>query len=382
MTNQTRAQGRATNLHCRRRVWSWVQRATGPMVLALALSACQGANVDPTLHNFDTLEFTLLSSDHLAGTVGEGIPEAVRLRVTDETGRPVPDIAVSFQLVASDGQVSPSVGRSDTQGIVTTNWILGQRAGVHELEITASDNRLSRRLSKRVVRAQALPGVPDTVQLSPSEVALEVGGTQTLELRVVDEFGNDVPDPEVEWSVADQAVVTVDGGGTLTGIGEGVSSVGASVTTFGSERIDAEATASVTAVAEPVDEPTTVVHINPSSVTLSGVGITQQLGITVETAEPTLVASTGGIGLAAEEEPSPEWSSLDDGVASVSSDGTVTSTGTGSTKVLVQMGTASDTADVTVTEESTESEPETESDPEPEPEPEAPGAVTDLAYLG
>jgi Big-like domain-containing protein len=79
----------------------------------------------------DTL--TALPPQNQPGAREQAVTNPPRVRVVDRFGNPVPDIPVAWQVIAGGGRVSGTISSTDSEGIATVEWILGNRIGVHKL---------------------------------------------------------------------------------------------------------------------------------------------------------------------------------------------------------------------------------------------------------
>lgn len=81
--------------------------------------------------------------------------------------------------------------------------------------------------------ADAPEPVPTTVQVSPSQVDLTVGGTQQFEARVLDQTGTPLPAPgSIIWSSSDASRVTVNEQGFASALRSGAAVITAAVGTL------------------------------------------------------------------------------------------------------------------------------------------------------
>ncbi|HXG97668.1 MAG TPA: hypothetical protein VNJ06_11230, partial [Gemmatimonadales bacterium] len=82
------------------------------------------------------------------GAPGEPIAGGVRLRITDDAGRPLPAASLTWEAVGANSQVLNPVDQSNRDGYATATWQLGTnaaepqqlrvmvRAGRHNHELT------------------------------------------------------------------------------------------------------------------------------------------------------------------------------------------------------------------------------------------------------
>jgi len=192
---------------------------------AVALTSCQGSVTDLSLSDGEGLVITPLVSPNLAGTVGNTTDERVRLQVADDQGRPVSGVSVEFRVISEDGSVTPTFVRSNAHGIVEADWVLGQRAGEHALEVVGVN---SRRPDNRVtvrVPARARPSEPQAIVMTPEVVSVKVGQTWNFIAEVKDQYGNTLEGAPLVWNVKDSKVASMTSGGTVTAIAEGSTDI-------------------------------------------------------------------------------------------------------------------------------------------------------------
>ena len=108
-----------------------------------------------------------------------------------------------------------SMATVDASGLVTA-------AGNGTATITASAESASGSAVVTVTQSVA------SVQVSPSAETIELGSTLQLTAEVFDENGYAVAGAEFSWESSDAAVATVDAGGLVTGVAEGVATITAS----------------------------------------------------------------------------------------------------------------------------------------------------------
>ena len=68
---------------------------------------------------------------------GHALPDPVSVRVVDEGGEPVWGATVTFEAEAGSGGAHPGTATTDSLGLATTVWTLGQTLGVQRLGVTA-----------------------------------------------------------------------------------------------------------------------------------------------------------------------------------------------------------------------------------------------------
>jgi len=81
----------------------------------------------------------ITGGDGQSAPVGELLPQRLGLRVTDQAGNPVPEVAVTFQVVSGGGLVAPSRTRTDSLGLASAVWRLGRTPGDQLVAAVAPD---------------------------------------------------------------------------------------------------------------------------------------------------------------------------------------------------------------------------------------------------
>jgi adhesin/invasin len=147
-----------------------------------------------------------------SAAVGEPLPEAVVVRVTDTTGVPLPDVLIAWA-ADNGGAVVGESPRTDSLGEARARWRLGPRAGTQRAWAQLGMGRLVTRVA---LEATAAPGAPATLTALRATAFRGVAGqllAPAPELRVTDRGGNPVPGVAVSLkpasgSVEERAAVT------------------------------------------------------------------------------------------------------------------------------------------------------------------------------
>jgi hypothetical protein len=167
------------------------------------------------------------SGNNQTGAPNRELPAPVQVKVTDDTGRPVPGVTVKFSVATGGGRLSSDSAQSDTLGIAAVRWVLGEQIG-------------GQTLSAEAVNTDSVPLEHSPLQLSaearqatPAKLVLHAGLSETalngvpLEgqpvLDVLDADDQPIPGAEVAVSVSSGGA-TVTGGATATSDGNGVAS--------------------------------------------------------------------------------------------------------------------------------------------------------------
>lgn len=172
------------------------------------------------------------------------------------------------------------------------------------------------------------PQIPATINVSPSSAELSsLGETLQLSATVLDQNGQTIAGATVSWASSDAAVATVDAAGVVTSVQNGDATVTA---TSGS----ATGTATLT-----VAQRAARVTVSPSAAMFESIGDTVRL--TAEAAD-----ANGN----AVRDPSLNWTSEDEAVATVDEGGLVTAAGNGNANITASSGNARGSAAIAVSQ--------------------------------
>ena len=144
-----------------------VARSGGPTAQAAATA------VPPRVPVADSI--VVASGDGQRAPRGSTLPAPVVVVVLDETGRPLPNILVSFAAAPGHGQARPESDRTDAGGRARTRWTLGEPLGTQRLVVTAA-GRLSAQVSATAV-VRPVTNQPPTVDATVPTLLLQTGGT-------------------------------------------------------------------------------------------------------------------------------------------------------------------------------------------------------------
>ena len=146
--------------------------------------------------------------ERLSGKAGEQLPDSVAIRVTDSTGRVLPDVPVRWTLV--DGGVLDSASsRTDSLGVASARWVLAKKTGAQRLRAQVGvASGLG--ISPVTLSATALAGAATAVTVTAGDKQTAAAGadlSKPIALRVVDLNGS---------GVGGAALTITASGGTLS----------------------------------------------------------------------------------------------------------------------------------------------------------------------
>ena len=237
-------------------------------------------------------ELRLVSGDDQEGEVGQTLPSALTVQVTDSLGEPIAGAPVEWVFTHGGGRgagqsgnaTSSVVVQTDAGGMAAVEWQLGTSAGVQLADagivLPAGVTPLHAPSAApksgwggwREIRARGRPGSVSSVTVSPDRVDGMVGDTARLLAIVADRYGNELESASVAWNSSDDAVAQVGPSGLVRFLSAGTSSVTAeSSNRQGSATVTAEQAtgpqAPVASITAPGNDTTIVVG---SSVQFAG----------------------------------------------------------------------------------------------------------------
>jgi YVTN family beta-propeller protein len=185
--------------------------ATWPAVLLS--SACGGAGTEPEPVG-PPAGIAVSGGNQQTGQPGGLLTAPVAAKVTDASGRGVPNIPVDFTIIAGEGAIVTPFVRTNGAGIATTRWRLGTIAGSEQRVVaTLVDTLTGALVDTAQFTASVAAGPPVVIQvLSGSGQLAGLGQTLAAPLRAIvsDAHGNPTPGVMVSWGViAGAATVSV-----------------------------------------------------------------------------------------------------------------------------------------------------------------------------
>lgn len=271
-------------------------------VIATASQVSDTVSVDVAAAAIANLTITPAST-----TLSSGATQQLTAFATDDADNVLTGRTVGW--ASSD----ESVATVSTSGMVTA-----AKAG--NATITAMAEGINAHAGIRVVAGSA-----KNVAIHPGSIGLVAGATQQLTASLSDAAGNALPTGTVTWSSSDDNVATVTSSGLVTAHQMGGASISANAD-------GAVGTAAVAVSAGAIKS----ISVSPSTLSLV-TGGTRQLSASLTDASGNTL--TGQV---------VAWSSSDNSVATVSSNGLVTAKHSGNAVLTAAAGGASDNASLTV----------------------------------
>ncbi|TVP55947.1 MAG: Ig-like domain-containing protein [Gemmatimonadales bacterium] len=181
----------------------------GPRELTAGLGELETLVIQASARPGAPATVVAIQGDEQSGLVAETLPESLVAEVRDVHGNVVPGAGVRWT-GSGDGHNSPTP--TDARGRSTVEWALGTAAGTQNMR--ARVDGLEDSSEEALFTAQALPGPADAIQITPAVLSMNADQSRSVSARVVDAFGNRLPDQAVSWSSDDENVASIAPAGT------------------------------------------------------------------------------------------------------------------------------------------------------------------------
>ena len=138
------------------------------------------------------------------GVVGQPLLAPLAVKATDSSGRAVANATVQFAILSGGGHVDPASVETNRNGIAVAQWTLGLSAtATHRVLVRLLDS-LGTLVDTAIFRATPQADAPASLAIAavpPPRVPTGSVAQDTLKVRVLDQYGNAVPNAAVTWTV-------------------------------------------------------------------------------------------------------------------------------------------------------------------------------------
>ena len=141
------------------------------------------------------LQLARVGGDAQTGEVGLRLADSLVAQLRTPAGAPVEGATVAWAVTGGGGQVLPATSRTDAQGRARAGWTMGTVPGAARASATVDQGALA-------FAATSVAGAPAAVRSVAGDGQTAVRGTalaDSLVARVVDRYGNAVPNAWVRW---------------------------------------------------------------------------------------------------------------------------------------------------------------------------------------
>ena len=167
--------------------------------IVLGSSAQLAARFTATVRPGAASRLVSLAGDAQTGRLGEALPESLAVKVADQYGNAIKDIAVAWTVNgASGGAIAAGRAVSDTNGVVKAAWVLGARLDVTHV-VTATAEALTTTFT-------ATATMPSTARLEilsgdAQRAAVATALAESLAVRLTLASGAPVQGARITWLV-------------------------------------------------------------------------------------------------------------------------------------------------------------------------------------
>ena len=221
---------------------------------------------------------------------------------------------------ATNKSVTWSSSNTDIATVDDTGLVTALSEGIATISVSTTDGNF---IATSEITVERLPISVTGVEVSPKTASLNIGNTIVI---VADVFPSNADNKSIIWTSTDDAVISVDSNGQVTGISEGSAKIIV-------ETLDGGFTAESNISVEINTIDVTGVEVNPSTLSME-VGSTTVLNATVLPANATNASVS--------------WSSDNESVATVDENGLVSGISDGTTTITVTAEDGGFTAEVVV----------------------------------
>jgi hypothetical protein len=139
--------------------------------------------------------------ERLSGPAGQELADSVAVRITDSTGRALPDVPVRWTPV-DGGSVEVASARTDSLGVASARWTLSKKTGTQRLRAQVGAGP-GLGIPPLTFSALALAGAPASIVASSGDNQRAAAGTElrgALVFRVLDANGSGVAEAPLSLS--------------------------------------------------------------------------------------------------------------------------------------------------------------------------------------
>ena len=147
------------------------------------------AEADPVPSNTRVVSLV----ERVTGKAGEPLPDSVAIRVTDSTGRVLPDVPVRWTVV-DGGSVYATASRTDSLGVASAHWTLAKKTGTQRLRAQVGGGSVLG-IPPVTISATALAGAAASIVVVSGDAQRAAAGrelSKSIVVRVLDENGSGV----------------------------------------------------------------------------------------------------------------------------------------------------------------------------------------------
>jgi hypothetical protein len=173
-------------------------------ILALALSACATEPTPDSGLRALAAHIVIVQGDSQTGAVHTQLPNALAVRVLDDSQRPIAGHPVAWRVTRGGGTTFAGYGITDDSGRAYERWTLGDTAGAQTIEARAVDSTGTPIVFARI-HATAQPGALYVHGWPQRRLFVFLDSLAELPLMAHDRYGNRVANPPAIAPISDTA---------------------------------------------------------------------------------------------------------------------------------------------------------------------------------
>ncbi len=170
----------------------------------------------------DAASVEVASGDQQTAPAGDALTTPLSVRVLDVNGMPVGGAVVRWTVTAGGGAVSSDSTMTDSEGLASTTWTLGESAGTQTVEASVAG------ADPVAFSAWAGQAAVVSVAVAPDHASLAVGAQVQLTATALDANGSAAEGLAWSWSSSKPSVASVSGTGLVVAKGSGTATITAS----------------------------------------------------------------------------------------------------------------------------------------------------------
>jgi hypothetical protein len=149
-------------------------------------------------------QLSVISGSAQSGRVAAELKDEIVVRAVDGAGRPIPGVALTFEVMSGGGGVAPATSSTNDAGEARTRWILGTSTTVAQRLRIRTAAAAGGTFIEMIVAATAQPGPFAALVVVAGDAQTGTAGAplpQDLVVRAADSHGNAIAGQSVRFAV-------------------------------------------------------------------------------------------------------------------------------------------------------------------------------------
>lgn len=185
----------------------------GAVALVVACADPAGPPAFGVLTRLDAL------GDTVIGAPGRALPQPVVFQLTDGSGAPVPEVAVRWTVVGTNGHTENATDVTDAAGRLSAVWVLGTHASEsQQLSVEVTAGKLA---AQATIQGTAQPVDIAALAVRDETTTVHLGVPTRVVVQATDPFGNTFVPASARFTCAEATLCRVDSLGIVQGLKRG-----------------------------------------------------------------------------------------------------------------------------------------------------------------